>query len=283
MYLNDGLKNDPTNQALQLYNILLTRVDGYDSLETALLETNQTLALAILRKKIVKTSQKETSCCLRGPKTTTKNDDALEVIVIGAKIQETSSGAAVFEGHFGARVCAVKKVPTGINSLKIHQELQVLEGCDTHKNIVRLFGHQKHQDYVLIALELCDMTLKEWVEDNALKRSIKISQTKVLRQITKGLEWLHEKKIVHRDLKPENILLTRKPEKVKISDFGLSKSLTNGRRFVSSSGTGTKGWIAPEILKGMVRGTLKNKFVSLINLKLFNKMLLCTNAPYAIL
>jgi meiosis-specific serine/threonine-protein kinase MEK1 len=48
----------------------------------------------------------------------------------------------------------------------------------------------------------------------------------IIRQVVRGLEYLHGKGIVHRDLKPENILLAYSPKlayhRVMLADFGVS-------------------------------------------------------------
>ena len=57
--------------------------------------------------------------------------------------------------------------------------------------------------------------------------------------------------VIHRDLKPENLLLAREPHSafptVKIIDFGLSKA--RATRDVCASFLGTRGYLAPEMLK----------------------------------
>lgn len=61
---------------------------------------------------------------------------------------------------------------------------------------------------------------------------------------------MHRNGIVHRDLKPENILFDKigSGAQLKITDFGISKSLTKGKRFVRP--VGTSYYIAPEVLGG---------------------------------
>jgi serine/threonine-protein kinase len=58
--------------------------------------------------------------------------------------------------------------------------------------------------------------------------------------------------IIHRDIKPDNIIRRSSDNKLVIIDFGLAKEVTVPGIKVGSVLGGTKGYIAPEILLGIV-------------------------------
>jgi len=69
-----------------------------------------------------------------------------------------------------------------------------------------------------------------------------------VREIAKGLGYLHERGIVHRDMKPGNIFYD--DGYVKIGDYGLSKFISVSRHSGQTASVGTVQYMAPEIGSG---------------------------------
>jgi len=71
-------------------------------------------------------------------------------------------------------------------------------------------------------------------------------------QLLNGLKACHDVGVIHRDIKPQNLLLSACYQ-LKISDFGLShilKDLTDSEKETMKTQCGTRGFQAPELLKG---------------------------------
>lgn len=179
----------------------------------------------------------------------------------------------VYEGTWQDRKVAVKQIITDQNDeeMKI-LEVKALLNFDGHENIVQYFGMEKlPQDVITIiqvALELCDVTLKRWVEDKSCIQT-SVDSIDVLLQTTKGIEFLHDNKLIHRDLKPENVLIKLLPGnlmRVKICDFGICRYVPFDRTSKTlETNSGTYCWMAPEILKVVPNGInkVKSKMVSM--------------------
>lgn len=77
-----------------------------------------------------------------------------------------------------------------------------------------------------------------------------------IKQVLKGLVYLHSNKIVHCDLKGANVLVDQ-DGRVKLSDFGCSKLFENSLSHsdISNVVRGSLAWMAPEVLmnKGIHR------------------------------
>lgn len=140
---------------------------------------------------------------------------------------------------------------------RLQLEIDILKQLD-HQNIVRLLSHKQSEDKYYIELELVDGgDLKKWREGYLYGLNEPLLW--ILSQILRGLGAAHEKGIIHRDLKPENVLIS-KTGQVKITDFGLAKSLDRLTMTKMGLLVGSLGYMAPEIINGSKAGTSSDIF-----------------------
>ena len=151
-----------------------------------------------------------------------------------------------YHDEIGAQF-AVKSINSNMvrdkDASRFEREVALLRGL-RHKNIVRIVDYASDVDRPGYAMELCTggtleevagakPTIKEWLN--------------YFWQAADGLEYLHsqEPPIVHRDLKPANLLIGA-DGKLKLGDFGLSKSLNDSCLTSTNSNWGTPGFSPPE-------------------------------------
>ncbi|KAG0053407.1 hypothetical protein BGZ83_001173 [Gryganskiella cystojenkinii] len=157
----------------------------------------------------------------------------------------------------------------------LETEINVLSRV-RHPNCVSLLELFETEDAVYLVTdlaaggELFDQLLKKgyYTEGDAAR---------LVREILLGVEYLHSLDIVHRDLKPENLLFADKSEtaRLMITDFGLSKVLTNGNDVLMTA-CGTPGYVAPEVLEQVGHG----KPVDMWSVGVIAYTLLCGYTPF---
>ncbi|XP_063308194.1 serine/threonine-protein kinase 17A [Pelobates fuscus] len=133
--------------------------------------------------------------------------------------------------------------------MEILHEIAVLELAKDSPWVIKLHEVYETNSEMILVLEFaaggeifnqCVAEREEAFKEKDVRR--------LMRQILKGVSFLHRHNLVHLDLKPQNILLTSSCPlgDIKIVDFGLSRIVNNNEELREIMGT--PEYVAPEIL-----------------------------------
>ena len=117
----------------------------------------------------------------------------------------------------------------------------------SHPNIVQVYDVGLHESYLYLVMEY----LRGGDLNDKLKRGLHIQDLiRVVRDISRALDFAHEKGYIHRDIKPENILF-REDGSAVLTDFGIAKVVDSGAN-LTRHGTvvGTPQYMSPEQAAG---------------------------------
>lgn len=169
----------------------------------------------------------------------------LEDIKVGQQIGKGGFGV-VYSGEWNYQKVAIKEMPTGVDSFK--RELSIMMKLKSCEFIIRFFGVVEEGQKSMIIMELAENgSLYDVLHGT---KSISVDQKlNICKKIAFGIDYMHKLGILHRDIKSPNILIDSGYQP-KISDFGMSKaSLSSIKTYGNQiSNTGTKRWMAPELL-----------------------------------
>jgi serine/threonine protein kinase/tetratricopeptide (TPR) repeat protein len=126
--------------------------------------------------------------------------------------------------------------------LRFKQEFRSLAGLN-HFNLVSLYeliGDGTHWFFTMEIIE--GVSFLRFVRNDDTRRS-RLRES--LRQLVRGVHFLHENGKLHRDIKPSNVLVTEQG-RVVLLDFGLTAEMDRDRLHHSANLLGTVAYMAPE-------------------------------------
>ena len=169
-------------------------------------------------------------------------------------------GKSIGEGTFGKVKMGTHTLTGERVAIKILEKERITDVSDVERvareiHILKLIRHPNIiQLYEIIETPRTLYLIMEYASGGELfdyivkhTRLKEDEACKFYQQIIAGVEYMHRLNIVHRDLKPENLLLDH-DNNIKIVDFGLSNTFTEGETLKTACGSPC--YAAPEMIAG---------------------------------
>lgn len=170
--------------------------------------------------------------------------------------------ARVYKGMYAGKLVAIKEIAETAMLPHGRAEASLLSNL-RHPYVLQFYGCCVHDRHLYLVTELCDMTLRELIQQRERQRLALESALSLAMQIAEGLAYLHESGVVHRDLSAANIFLcldeaggvTGGTVAAKIGDFGLSRRTAEQTSMTAL--IGTIQYMAPEMLTSASAGRVE--------------------------
>ncbi|RUS15991.1 kinase-like domain-containing protein, partial [Endogone sp. FLAS-F59071] len=154
--------------------------------------------------------------------------------------------ADVHKGQWSGKSIAAKAQITDLRS--VIREVAILNRVD-HPNIVKFEGIAQEdltrRPYII--MELAPYSLHDHIRSPVYVNVLRLPRIDLCIGIAEGLAYLHKKQIIHCDLHSKNVLINNQGQPI-LTDFGLSRTISDAQRSPTTKNYGRKAYTATERL-----------------------------------
>ena len=118
----------------------------------------------------------------------------------------------------------------------------------SHENIAQVYDYGDQEGTAYLVMELVEGEPLSTILERE-RRLDEARLVRILEQTTRGLEVAHDAGVMHRDIKPGNLLVAH-GDAVRITDFGVSRSMDQTTLTQTGMVMGTAQYLAPELALG---------------------------------
>lgn len=142
------------------------------------------------------------------------------------------------------KVLAPQQATNAVARKRFLREAQAAAAV-SHEHVVNIHAVDEWNGLPYLVMEyVCGLSLQQKLDSGGALESTQILRIGL--QVASGLAAAHAQGLVHRDVKPANILLENGVERVKITDFGLARSIDDVQITQAGKVYGTPLYMSPE-------------------------------------
>lgn len=179
----------------------------------------------------------------------TKNWEVERSAIIKKKMLWEWRFGKVYEGVWDGTEPVAIKTPASVSMkarLYFLDEAHIMKKiCKKHENLLELYALCSEDDPIYIVTEpMQNGRLLDYLQQKDLSLPQLIA---IAAQVNSGMAYLEEQHIIHRDLRAKNVLVGV-ANKVKITNFGLARTITDNEFFAPPEREYALKWMAPEAI-----------------------------------